>query len=361
MPPLRPSATTAGNPHAEGTSRARVLRTLRACLAVTAIVAAGWSIAAAEQTDLDAFMRQVLAKRDENWKKQQQYVLDERVTVDMRGPGRVQLWGERRDYTWYIRDGFFVRSPVKVNGVTIGESDRRKYEADYLQRQQRRERRRAGNRDNQQPDQSADSQVTIGSDGIGITAGQDAATQAPPDVESLLRQTREPEFISSAYFLRFRFEEGKYALVGRETLDGRETLRIEYYPANLFRESERRRRDEAGKKDDDKAYDVELRRLMNKTALVTLWVEPNAHQIVKYTFDNIELDFLPAQWLLHMDQLHAAMTMGQPFPDVWLPSTLDFQIGATLAVGQFDVRYALEYRDYRRADVTTKLTIPKDR
>ena len=27
-------------------------------------------------TDLDAFMKQVLAQRDENWKKLQQYVLD---------------------------------------------------------------------------------------------------------------------------------------------------------------------------------------------------------------------------------------------------------------------------------------------
>src|SRR5881296_3596551 len=63
------------------------------------------------QTDLDAFMKQVLARRDDNWKKLQQYVLDERETVQVQGPGRVPLWGERRDYTWYIRDGFFVRSP----------------------------------------------------------------------------------------------------------------------------------------------------------------------------------------------------------------------------------------------------------
>ena len=27
------------------------------------------------------------------------------------------IWGERREYTWYIRDGFFVRSPIKFNGV----------------------------------------------------------------------------------------------------------------------------------------------------------------------------------------------------------------------------------------------------
>src|SRR5262245_24274365 len=125
------------------------------------------------QTDLDAFMRDVLAKRDENWKKLQQYVLDERAVIDMQGPGHTQLWGERRDYTWYIRDGFFVRSPVKVNGVTIGEADRRKYETEYLERTQRRERRRAAN---QPPD------------------AQPPDAQPPADVESLLRQTREPEF-----------------------------------------------------------------------------------------------------------------------------------------------------------------------
>src|SRR5262245_55384205 len=99
--------------------------------------------AGATGSDLDAFMKQVLARRDDNWKKLQQYVLDERETINLRGPGKVQLWGERHDYTWYIRDGYFVRSPVRFNGVTIGEADRRKYENEYLERQKRRERRRA--------------------------------------------------------------------------------------------------------------------------------------------------------------------------------------------------------------------------
>ncbi|HEY7292273.1 MAG TPA: hypothetical protein VH583_20720 [Vicinamibacterales bacterium] len=302
--------------------------------------AAGWIATPAAQTDLDAFMREVLARRDENWKKQQQYVLDEREQIDLRGPGQTPVWGERRDYTWFIRDGFFVRSPVKVNGVTVGEADRRKYETEYLNRQQRRERRRNGGQTDVQTDE-----------------------QAPTDVEGLLRQTREPQFVSSAYFLRFRFEEGKYALVGREKLGGSapiDVLRIEYYPTNLFRGTDRRR-ERSGATDEDRAYDAEFRRLMNKTALVTLWVEPKAHQIVKYTFDNIAFDFLPMQWLVHIDELHASMTMAQAFPDVWLPNHLDFQGAMTMAAGQFDLRYGVEYHDYRRADVTTKVTIPKDR
>src|SRR5256885_4979512 len=109
-------------------------RIVVAVLALIAIAAPARTPAAAAPSDLDAFMRQVLARRDDNWKKLQQYILDEREQVEVRGPAHISLWGEKRDYTWYIRDGFFVRSPLKVNGVAIGEADRRQYEAEYLQR-----------------------------------------------------------------------------------------------------------------------------------------------------------------------------------------------------------------------------------
>ena len=303
------------------------------------------------QTDLDAFMRQVLAMRDDNWKKLQQYVLDEREQLELRGPTRVPIWGEKRDYTWYIRDGFFVRSPLKFNGATIGEADRRKYEAEFLKQAQAREKR-----------QGRGSVAIDSTGGVAIQSGApDAADPAPSgdlaqDVGGLIRQTREPQFISSAYFLRFKFEEGKYALVGRDTLDGRDVLRIEYYPARLFGGTDRRR---TGKEtsDEERARDAEFQRMMNKVSLITLWVEPKAHQIVKYTFDNVGFDFLPAQWLLHISDAKATMTVSQPFPDVWLPATLEINLAMTAAVGQFDVRYALEYHDYRRPDVTSKVGI----
>ena len=44
------------------------------------------------QSDLDEFMSEVLAKRDENWKKLQQYVLDEHEKIDMLGPTGVPIW-----------------------------------------------------------------------------------------------------------------------------------------------------------------------------------------------------------------------------------------------------------------------------
>jgi hypothetical protein len=132
-------------------------------------------------------------------------------------------------------------------------------------------------------------------------------------------------------------------------------LKIEYYPARLFGGSDRRRNRDTSK--EDRAYDAEFQRLMNKVALVTLWVEPKAHQIVKYTFNNLPFDFLPGQWLLKVDDLRASMTMGQPFPEVWLPRDLEFEFGISLAVGQVDMRYALEYHDYRQPDVTTKVKV----
>ena len=92
-------------------------------------------------SDLDAFMGKVLARRDENWKKLQQDVLDEREQIEIHATGNIPIWGEVRDYTWYLRDGFFVRSPLKVNGVNVPESDRREYEAAYLKRVKARDRR----------------------------------------------------------------------------------------------------------------------------------------------------------------------------------------------------------------------------
>jgi len=93
------------------------------------------------QTDLDAFMKDVVARRDDNWKKLQQYILDERQEMILNGPGNSRLWGEQRDYTWFVRDGFFVRSPVRVDGASVGEDDRRKAEDQYLRRTQRRDAR----------------------------------------------------------------------------------------------------------------------------------------------------------------------------------------------------------------------------
>ena len=83
----------------------------------------------------------------------------------------------------------------------------------------------------------------------------------------------------------------------------------------------------------------------------------NVRDIYKWCDNNVAFDFLPVQWLVHVNDLKATMTMAQPFPDVWLPDGLDVQLAMTVAIGEFDLRYSLDYHDYRRTDVTSKVGI----
>jgi hypothetical protein len=317
-------------------------------------------LAAEPQSDLDGFMAKVLARRDENWKKLQQYILDEKEVIEVRGPAQVPVWGQRRTYSWFIKDGIFIRSPLTVDGVTVSESDRRKAEESYLKRMKARDRRAAERAKE------------------GVTDPADAApTEMPTTLDGLLNQTRQPEFVDSAYFLKFKFEQGKYALVGKEPFNGGDVLKIEYYPARLFshEQEQQQKRDAQKKKDRGEDVEAQMERMMNKVSLVTIWVEPKTYQIVKYTFDNVNFDFLPAAWLLRLNDLKATMTMSQPFKaertaaagregnpapppgavDLWLPKEVEFYFAAMLAIGSFDVRYKLDYHDYREAATSGRI------
>ena len=304
-------------------------------MAVLAILVGGAPLSALVQTDLDAFMASVLERRDENWKKLQQYLLEERERLELKGPSSQILWGEDRTYMWYIRDGFFVRSPIVANGVNVSEADRRRSEDEFLARAKSREKK---------PDS-------------GEPVTPSPAGSADTELAGLLTQSRQPQFIDSAYFLRFKFEAGKYALVGRETVDGVDVLRIEYYPARLFSHEQETQRKRAAEGRVDRREDVEaaMERLMNKVSLVTLWVAPASRQVVKYTFDNVNFDFLPASWLLRVNDIKATMTMGQPFPDVWLPRDVDMRFSGMLAIGPIDFRYRLDYLNYREAATSGRL------
>ena len=275
------------------------------------------------RSDLDDFMGRVIARRDENWKTLQQYVLDEHETAEVVGPARTRLFALDRSYTWYIREGSFVRSPLRFDGVTLSEADRREYERRWLTRE--RSRRRDG--------------------ASGGDAPEGRAGEGVDDPASLATLVREPQFVTAAYFLKFRFEPGRYALAGHERYEGVDVLRVEYYPADLFRDD-----DDEGESTRDET-EARLERQMNKVSLVTLWVEPAAAQIVKYTFDNIGMDFLPGRWLVRVNGMQASMRMGQPFAGVWLPQAIDAQARFSLASGPFDVRYTVRYDDYRLADV----------
>jgi hypothetical protein len=302
---------------------------LAAGLVVVSVTSRAQSPTPAPSTDLDAFMSRVLERRDDNWKKLQQYVLEERETVQLIGPGATPLYGVRRESTWFPRDGRFIKSPLRINGVTIGEEDRRKAEALWIKMEDQREKRRAEREKRETPEQQNAGAVPLTEDGV--------------------RQALEPGFVSAAYFLRFKFDPGHYALAGRDTFEGRDVLKIEYYPTKLFSEGRTRPNKELRKRDS------EIQGKMNKSALVTLWIDPAEHQILKYDFENIDLDFLPGRWLVHLDGMNAAMEMGQPFPSVWLPRSLRIAINVTVATGEIDGRYAVDYYDYKLATVATKV------
>ena len=168
----------------------------------------------------------------------------------------------------------------------------------------------------------------------------------------LIQQRRQPEFIESAYVLRLSFDGGRYAFVGRERLDGLEVLRIEYYPKRLYKgddNSDPKIPQRERQEDELMAY------IMNKAALVTLWVDPKADQIVRYTFDNVSLDFFPARWLMRPTSFKASMTMSQPLKGVWLPQDVEINVGALFATGPIDVRYRIVYSDYKEASTDARI------
>jgi hypothetical protein len=318
-------------------------------------------------TDLDRFMASALQRRDIDRKTLSDYILDEVELLEVLGPGRIPFARMRYEYTWYVRDGMHVRSPLKVNGVPIGETERRAYEDRWIKSE-------AGRRKFRTEREAKRAQ-----------AGKGPALSAP--------SINEPRFVSESYFMDFKFEPGNYYLAGKEKLEGQEVLKIDYLPTKLFdedpkeesedqmdakarkeakdaelaktgkaageskpKQKEKEKKPQSAK---EKRAEDEIERKMDKTSQVTLWVDPATHQIVKYTFDNVWLDFLPAGWLVKIDDIRASMQMGQPFPGVWLPRNLNIHAGVSLALGPMEFSYTREFSKYRKAEVSSKITVPK--
>ena len=307
------------------------------------------------QSDLDAFMEKVLARRDDNWKKLQQYVLEEEEAFDLTGPGGFPLWGMRREYSWFIRQGIFVRSPISADGVKLSDDDRRKAEDQWLRRQKNREeneKRRAERRARGEEPEPKNTSVSIGPTGVAVSSSDDQPPSGVPitNTDDMLKQVREPQFVSSAYFLKFKFESGQYALAGREKIGDIETLKIEYYPrAGLFKDG-KSKPDKKVKDEDDK-----IEEKMNKSSMVTLWIDPKTYQILQYVFDDIDWDFFPGRSLVRIGDVKATMQMGQAFPNVWLPKSIEMRFEMMLAVGAVDGAYRVEYQNYKEAAVTYKI------
>ncbi len=189
-----------------------------------------------------------------------------------------------------------MRSPVRVDDIVIGE-----------------ERRRAAERD-----------WRLG----------DSRRRAHGDPQNLA-----PRFISDTFYgTEFPFEPGAYYFAGRETVAGREVVRIEYYPTAPG----------------GGAANTRLSRGFNKTSLVTFWVDPEAHQVAKYTFDNPGMDFLRFRWLARVEGIETSAEM-MPIGGVWMPVSTRLTGRVTTALGQFQAIVTQEFFDYREAETGARL------
>lgn len=254
----------------------------------------------APSSDIDAFMEKVLAERSANWEQYYDYFCKERAELVIEGslPG-VPLSGFRKEFLWFVRDGYVVRSPISVDGVAISAKERAREEDKWIERVKKRKRERS------------------------------------PDRET---------------FMGFKFEPGNYFFAGTKEFEGRELLEVEYYPEEGFTDD-----DDDGDRSEE---DAEIEAKINKTLMVTMLIAPEEHQIVQMTLDNFGFDFLPGRWLVQLDTVEAAMVMHNPFEDVWLPRDINAYGKITTAAGGLSIRYTTTFYDYAKAETGATYRFP---
>lgn len=273
---------------------------LRSLVLVAAVAwASAMPTARTLANDIDTLMERALENRYTAWRTLGDFTLRSTLSVDVEAPLEFPYSRLRREYEWYVLDGMAVRSPVRIDGLDIGPDDRRDAEEDW----RRGERRRRAHGD-------------------------------PQDLA--------PRFVSDAFYgTEFPFEPGAYYFAGRDTVAGRDVVRIEYYPTGL----------------DDKASSPRLNQGFNKTSLVTFWVDPEAEQIAKYAFANAGMDFLPLQWLARVEGFEASAEM-TPIGGVWMPARTTVSGRIKTAAGAFQGSITQEFFDYREAETGARLVGP---
>ena len=306
-------------------------------------------------SDLDTLMSQVLDHRDENWKKLQQYTLTERETLQITALAVFRIFGFEHEYLWFPRQGFFVRSPVKMDGVTVDEETRVKEEAKSLRNAQNAEKtRKEREAKKARAGATAEGDVPVP---ISSVPGDLALTSA---VEDVINQTFEPGFMRSTNFMEFKFDAGRYALAGRERMLDRDVLKIEYYPKQLFHDENPKKprcdqRSAGSKCTKEEEFDQDIEAKMNKVSLVTLWVDPVEKQIRKFEFRFQDLDFLPGHSIIRFEGARSTMEMGEPFANVWLPSSIGMRFRLGSAAGPLEAKYEVKYRDYRLPETSGRV------
>lgn len=248
---------------------------------------------AAGEEDIDVFMAKVLERRETNWDQLYDYVFNEREILEIKGDIDIPaLQSFVKEWRWFVRDGYLVRSPVSHNGIRIPDEERIKSENNWIEDYKKR-RKEEGSTDREQ-------------------------------------------------FFGFDFEPGNYFYAGRTTIDGRELAIVEYYPdIKITGEPP---------EDEDDEYDD----MVEKSMMVTLYIYPEDHQVVRMTLHNTGFDFLPGRWLVRVTGIEATMKMEKPLGDAWMPVDIFGQATMTMASGDISVSFRKQFYDYRRAKVKVR-------
>jgi hypothetical protein len=250
------------------------------------------SASAPSQAQLDALMREVLERRDAATRALAGLRFRETEELTVRGQEEVApLQSSTKVFDWRGRAGTLERDPVSVNGSLI---------------------------------------------------------EGEPLVWDLVADDEEGR-LSGARFsqwdslFHFPYEPGRYLLAGREQRDGRQVLRVEYYPRRWFA------------RDDDESS---LGRDFDRTSLITLWVIAEERRLVALRYHNIGMQFLPLRWLVQVQSLDAEMIIDAAADGTWLPRRLSVNLRASMAPAQITIALTRTFGGYTRADGSPVQALP---
>lgn len=253
--------------------------------------------------DLDEFMAKVMRTRRLDAENLRDYMFREKEAMELKGGAKiVPQVSVHREYVWFVRDGYAVRSPVRIDGVGVSAKERAEAEEKWINRQKSREKNK--NKE-----------------------------------ESGIRE------LSPEAFFGFKFEPGRYLYAGEKEFEGRKAVVVEYYPF-----ADGSNGNNKSNKNDSGMYD-----LFAKTFLVTMLIYPDEHQILQITFDNVGLEFLPFRRLVRANDIKCSMVMDNPKGDVWLPREISAYGSVSTANTEFSVNFSREFYDYTKSDVKVKL------
>ena len=186
----------------------------------TAFLRAQATPPATQSNDLDAFMAQVLARRDVNRQTLQQYILDDVETFEVLGPGRAPLLRAGASSRGTCATACTCAAP---SGSTASRSARRT---------------------------GGSTRTTGSSRSASGSSGERSATPTSRAARRSRRRARGPAGRAARRRWRRRASSpkptswtsssrpGNYYLAGREQLEGHDVLRIEYYPTRMFNDDD---------------------------------------------------------------------------------------------------------------------------